>query len=147
VYSTNIGFSAVADIYFELWERTLQDPTKAADVDQWKQLAAKSLKLMNGFEKVFPIGRSCTPLYRGWYEWLTGKPEAAIQSWNKGLEAAQKLNMPYEEGLLRLKLGTHLHSDTDARVKHLERARQLFETMGAVRETALATEVLRQKSG
>jgi tetratricopeptide (TPR) repeat protein len=144
VYSTNIGFTAIADIYFEMWERALQDPTRQADVDKWKQLAAKSLKLVRGFEKVFPIGRPSTPYYQGWYEWLTGKPEAAIKSWNKGLEAAQKYNMPYEEGLLRLKLGTHRNDGAASRLQHLERAAQIFDKMGAVRECTLVQQAMQK---
>ena len=104
----------------------------------------KSLKLLRGFEKVFPIGRPATPLYQGWYELLTGKSEAAIKFWKKGLEAAQKLNMPYEEGLLRLKLGHHLKDVAYARRSHLERAAQIFETMGAAYEVALVQEALQE---
>src|SRR5215216_3938053 len=73
VYSTNIGFTAVADVYFELCEKALQNPIQKVDADQWKQLAVKALKLVRGFEKVFPIGRPATSLYLGWYEWLSGK--------------------------------------------------------------------------
>ena len=144
VYSTNIGFTAIADIYFELWEKTLRNPTPKTDTDQWKQLAVKSLKLVRGFEKVFPIGRPATPLYQGWHELLMGKPKAAIKFWKRGLEAAQKLNMPYEEGLLRLKLGHHLKDGANARRPHLERAAQIFETMGAAYEIALVQEALQK---
>ena len=125
-------------------EKALQNPTQKTDAEKWKQLAAKSLKLVRGFEKVFPIGRPSTPLYQGWYEWLTNKPEAAIKSWNKGLEAAQKYNMPYEEGLLRLKLGTHGNGDANGRRQHLERAAQIFEKMGAVRECTLVQEAMQK---
>src|SRR5258705_245835 len=89
------------------------------------------------FSKSIPIGRPVTPYYQGWYEWLTGKQNAALKSWHKGLEAAQKFNMPYEEGLLRLKLGSH--GSTESRKEHLERAIQIFEKMGAAYELRLAT--------
>ncbi|MEO8355296.1 MAG: AAA family ATPase [Chloroflexota bacterium] len=138
VYSLNIGFSASADIYFELWESALQDPTRKAASDTLKQLAEKSLKLIHTFQKVFPIGQSTTPHYRGWHQWLTGKHQAAIKTWEMGLRSAQKLNMPYEEGLLHLKLGSHLPHDTVDRRQHLEQAIEIFEKMGVVRELAIA---------
>ena len=87
---------------------------------------------MQAYEKIFPIGQSVTPYYQGWYEWLTGKREAAIKLWHKGLAAALKFNMPYEEGLIRVKLGTYLKDDSQK--IHFERAIQLFEKMGLVHE-------------
>jgi tetratricopeptide (TPR) repeat protein len=138
VYSLNIGFSASADIYFELWERALQDPTYKAAPNTLKQLAEKSLKLIHAFQKVFPIGQPTTAYYRGWHQWLTGKHQAAIKTWEMGLRSAQKLNMPYEEGLLHLKLGSHLPHDSVDRRRHLERAMEIFEKMGVVRELGIA---------
>jgi len=65
---------------------------------------------------------------------LVGKRQKAFQSWRKGLEAAQKFNMPYEEGLIRVRLGAYLRDDPNACKEHLERAIQIFEKMGAVHE-------------
>jgi tetratricopeptide (TPR) repeat protein len=96
VYSMDIGFSGVADVYFELWEKALRNPAKKADAESMKLLAEKAVKLLIAFQKVFPLGQSVTPFYQGWYEWLTGKPEAAIKSLRRGLEAALKFNMAYE---------------------------------------------------
>ena len=140
VYSMDIGFSAVADVYFELWERALHDPAQFVDAGQLKECAEKSIKLLIAFEKVFPIGQAVTPIYRGWYEWLTGKHEAAVKSLKRGLEAALKFNMPYEEGLFRLKLAMYAQGNVDARMRNLWRAIEIFEKMGAVNELRLAQE-------
>jgi class 3 adenylate cyclase/tetratricopeptide (TPR) repeat protein len=140
VYSMDIGFSAVADIYFELWERALEDPAQKADADHLKQCAEKAIKLLVAFEKVFPIGQAVTPVYQGWYDWLTGKHESAIKSLKRGLEAALKFNMTYEEGLLRLKLATYAQGNVDTRMRNLWRAIEIFEKMGAVDELRLAQE-------
>ncbi|HUF00701.1 MAG TPA: AAA family ATPase [Anaerolineales bacterium] len=146
VYSMDIGFSAVADVYFELWEKSLQDPTRKADADNLRVLAGKAVKLLHTFQKVFPIGQPVTPLYQGWYEWLTGKPDAAVKSLNRGLEAALKFNMPYEEGLIRVKLASYSQDHLDARKKNLRRAIEIFEKMGARNELRLAQEAA-QKAG
>ncbi|MEP7136673.1 MAG: adenylate/guanylate cyclase domain-containing protein [Chloroflexota bacterium] len=143
VYSMNIGFAAVAEVGFTLWEKSLHSKP-VTDPEQYKLLAEKALKLVRAFQGVFPIGQPVTPYYQGWYAWLTGKPEAAFKAWHKGLDAALKFDMPYEEGLIRLKLGTYLKDDSQK--THLERAIQLFEKMGAVYELKLARSEA-QKSG
>ena len=134
VYSMDIGFAAVAEVYFELWERALRDPNRQWDVDRYRLLAEKALKLLRGFRKVFPIGQPPAYYYQGWYDWLTGRREKAIADWHKGLEAAQKFNMPYEEGLIRVKLGTVLRDNLLERKERFTRAIQIFEKMGAIHE-------------
>ena len=134
VYSMDIGFAAVAEVYFELWERTLHDPNRQLDVDKYRLLAEKAIKLLRAFQKVFPIGQPPAYYYQGWYEWLRDRPQNAIKFWRKGLEAAQKFNMPYEEGLIRVKLGIALKGDFTERKEVFTRAIQIFERMGAVHE-------------
>jgi tetratricopeptide (TPR) repeat protein len=146
VYSMDIGFSGVADVYFELWESALQDPAQKTDSENLKQLADRAVKLLVAFQKVFPIGQAVTPIYRGWYEWLTGKPEEAVKSWRRGLDAALKFNMAYEEGLIRLKLTMYSQGNLDARKRNLWRAMEIFEEMGALNELRLAQEEA-QKAG
>jgi tetratricopeptide (TPR) repeat protein len=142
VYSMDIGFSGVADVYFELWEKAIQ--TKRPDVDFLRQCAVKAIKLLRAFEKVFPIGQPVTPVYQGWYEWLTDNPDAAIKTLTKGLQAAQKFKMRYEEGMIRLKLAVYAQGNLEARKKNLGRAIELFEQMGAVNELRLAREEARR---
>ncbi|HLO13631.1 MAG TPA: hypothetical protein VK206_02305, partial [Anaerolineales bacterium] len=134
VYSMDIGFSAVAEVYFELWEKALHDPTQKADSERFRLLAEKAIKLLRAFQKVFPIGQPYAHYYEGWYEELTGRPQLAVKSWQKGLEAAQKFKLLYEEGLTRVRLGSSLHGDPIACKEHFERAIQIFEKMGAVHE-------------
>ncbi|HEX6033699.1 MAG TPA: AAA family ATPase, partial [Anaerolineales bacterium] len=43
VYSMDLGFSGIADVYFELWEKALQDPAKKAETNQLMLLAEKSI--------------------------------------------------------------------------------------------------------
>jgi class 3 adenylate cyclase/tetratricopeptide (TPR) repeat protein len=144
VYSMDVGFSGAADVYFELWERSLRD--SSTNSDHLKALAERAFKLLIAFEKVFPIGKAVTPIYQGWYEWLMGKPEAAIKTLRRGLEAALKFNMIYEEGLIRLKLAVYSQGNLDVRNRNLWRAMEIFERMGALNELRLAQEEA-QKAG
>ena len=146
VYSMDVGFSGAADVYFELWEKALHDPAKKADVDHLRALAERAIKLLIAFEKVFPIGKAVTPIYQGWYEWLTGKHESALKLLQRGLETALKFNMVYEEGLIRLKLAAYSQENLDARKQHLRRAMEIFERMGALNELRLTREEV-QKAG
>jgi hypothetical protein len=139
----NLGFAALADACFELWEKALQtsstDGTQPLpDPEQYVNLAERALKMLRAFEGVFPIGQPVTPYYQGRYEWLTGDETAALKSWHKGLQAAQKFNMPYEEGLNRLKLATHSKETQQDRKAHFERAIAIFEKMGVTHELKLA---------
>ncbi|HZJ21948.1 MAG TPA: adenylate/guanylate cyclase domain-containing protein, partial [Anaerolineales bacterium] len=107
VYSMGIGFAAAADVYFGLWEKLLQNQSQYLDDNKYKLSAQKAIKLLQAYQKVFPIGESVTPYYQGWYDWLIGNYEKAIKSLHRGLEAAQKFNMPYEEGLIRVRLASY----------------------------------------
>jgi len=144
VYSMDIGFAAVAEVYFNLWEQALQNPEQKADAEYLRQVSEKALKLVRGFEKVFPIGQPVTPIYQAWYEWLIGKPDAAVRTLNYGLEAAQKFKMLYEEGRMRLQLATYAQGNLEARKRNVWRAMEIFEQMGAVHELRCAQEEARK---
>ena len=77
--------------------------------------------------------------YQGLHEFLTGKHDAALKSWIKGLEAAKKFNLLHEEGLIRVRLGA-VESDPTKRADHFKRAIAIFETMGAVHGLLIAKE-------
>jgi tetratricopeptide (TPR) repeat protein len=143
VYSLNIGFSAVAEVYFRLWESALQDRSRKLNPEQLQSSALKAIKLVRAFEKVFPIGQPSTPYYQGWYEWLAGDKQKAVRLWNKSLEASQRFRMLYEEGLARVKLGT-AETEADLRAAHLKRAIEIFETMKVPYELGLAKEIARR---
>jgi len=132
VYSLDIGFSAISQVYFALWEKALRSPEAGINPDRYKLLAERGMKLLHAYRKVFPIGQAYDRYYGGWYEELTGKPQLAVKSWRLGLEAARKHKLLFEEGLLHVKLGSHLRDDPAVCREHFERAIQIFEKMGAV---------------
>lgn len=141
VYALIIGFAAVAEVYFQLWENALRfdraqrgHAPGTLDPEPLKSSAEKALKLLRAFKGVFPIGQAYALYYQGWYESLTGKRQAAMKSWHSGLEAAKKYNVRYEEGVIRLKLASSATDDLNTRREHIQRAIEIFETMGAARE-------------
>ena len=137
VYSLDVGFSAVAEVYFDLWEKALQNPNGLLDANRYRQLTEKSLKLLKGFRKIFPIGQPYLALYTGRWYWNLGKHQKAVKTWQAGLEAAKKYGLLYEEGLLRVQLATSLKNAPDEQQMHMECAAQIFETMSAVRDLGI----------
>ena len=134
VYSLHVGFSATAQIYFELWERALKNPAQKADARNYKENAEQAIKLLRNFRGMMPIGQPILAYYVGWHSWITGNNEKAIQTWQKGLEAAIKFKTLYEEGLLRARLVPQLRETPDKQREYFERACQIFEEMGAARD-------------
>jgi class 3 adenylate cyclase/tetratricopeptide (TPR) repeat protein len=127
VYSMDVGYTAIADVFFGLWERSLQTPLEAADSNRFKAYAEKSLKLLRAYKNVFPIGEPPLLYYRGWYEWLNGKRSNAVKLWTEGLASAQKFRERYEEGLFHLRLGEALSSR-----ENLDQAIRIFGEMDAI---------------
>ncbi len=133
VYALLIGFSAVAQVYFTLWEKTLYAPLSLArkrDLEALQSSTLKALALLSAYKRIFPIGFPYLAYYRGWQSSLNGDIKQALKFWRKGLEVAQKFNLLYEEGLLRLKLA----EAGENRNAHIESAIRIFETMDATRE-------------
>jgi len=82
------------------------------------------------FARVFPIGQPHAWLCQGSYDWLNGKHSRAHRAWLKSIAHAEKLEMPYEEGLAHYELGRHAIGDE--RHRHLTRAIEIFERLGVM---------------
>ena len=137
VYSLDVGFSAVAEVYFELWGKALQNPNGLLDENRFKQLSEKALKLLKGFRNIFPIGQPYLTLYTGKRYWNMGKNQKAIRTWQTGLEAAKKYRLLYEEGRLHVQLAAALKNAPAEQQVHLACAAQIFETMNAAPDLGL----------
>ncbi|MCC6299610.1 MAG: AAA family ATPase [Anaerolineales bacterium] len=142
VYALLMGFAAAAEVYFALWESALHPSSQPAssrtgwlDPETLQSSAGQALALLRAYRKVFPIGQPYLAYYQGWHDLLTGHHLRAVKTWQKGLEAAQKFDLPYEEGLIRLKLAQR----GEDRAAHARHAVQIFETMGAPRELKIAS--------
>jgi tetratricopeptide (TPR) repeat protein len=144
VYSLDIGFSSVAEVYFDLWDKALENPNGLLDANRFKQMSEKALKLLKGFLNIFPIGQPYLALYTGRRYWNMGKHQKAVKTWETGLEAAKKYRLLYEEGLLRVRLAAALTNEPDEQLVHLHCAAQIFETMGAVHDLKIVRTLAQQ---
>ncbi len=146
VYSLDVGFSAVAEVYFDLWEKAQQSPNGLLDKNHFRQLSEKALKLLKGFRNIFPIGQPYLALYTGKRYWNMGKNQKAVRTWQTGLEAAKKYHLLYEEGLLHVQLAASLKNAPAEQQVHLDCAAQIFEAMNAIRDMELVKK-LAQENG
>ncbi|HSG45422.1 MAG TPA: hypothetical protein VLA72_19930, partial [Anaerolineales bacterium] len=134
VYSMGLGYLALADTCFGLWEKSLQNLDLKSDSAKYQTLAEKSIKHLKSFDGVFPIGKPSTPYYQGWHKWLTGNHETARRLWSESIKVSQKYRMPYEEALSHYRLGASLTKHDPSRSEHLAKAAKLFEQMGCLVE-------------
>jgi hypothetical protein len=86
---------------------------------------------LRSYTRVFPIGQPRSYLCRGLTAWLSGQAYSARRFWAKSLETAEKLNMPYAQGLAHYEIGRHLSLDDTARVEHLTQASEIFTRLEA----------------
>ena len=128
------GFTGVADVYLGQWETGRA--RSAAVAKSASELAVKKLR---AFSKVFPIGQPAAHRCAGKVKAQAGDVEAARKEWEQGIAIAVNLQMPYEEGRLRLSLG-RLSKDR----AQLEAARDLFESTDAAPFSDSARSSLRE---
>ncbi|MBM3266502.1 MAG: AAA family ATPase [Candidatus Sericytochromatia bacterium] len=79
----------------------------------------------------FAIAEPQAWLWQGHHDWLRKKPRQAFAAWQRSLDAARRLAMPYEEGLAALELGRHLPEADPERRRYLDQAIGLFNRLGS----------------
>jgi DNA-binding SARP family transcriptional activator/predicted ATPase len=124
------GFAGVAETYLALWEAAHHRQGKPADREVLADAARRACNAMRAFARVFSIAQPRAWLYHGWRDWLSGAPARANRAWRRGLEIAEQLAMPYEQGRAHYELGRHAASH-DQRQEHLRRALEIFATLDA----------------
>jgi MoxR-like ATPase len=85
---------------------------------------------------VGPGGVGKTRLAMAAADRLAGRRPRTIRAWRRSLEAARRLDLPYDEAMAHLELGRHLGpAETTpggwGREEHLARSRELFGALGA----------------
>jgi serine/threonine protein kinase len=139
-YWTHDGIASVAEATLTLWEEaTFAPPEERAALGR---LAQQAVRGAEAYAKIFPIGVPFALLWRGLFEQLSGRPEAARKAWDRCLVKAARLGMPYEEALALLQIGRHLPSGHAERRGYLTRAATLFVELGTVPERLRADEAL-----
>jgi tetratricopeptide (TPR) repeat protein len=121
------GYAGVAETYLALWEAS--GGTAPAERMALALRAEQACTALANYARIFPIGKPRMLLCKGLHAWLAGHPQRAHTHWQKGLEAARRIAMPYEEGLLHYEVGRHITGA--ARHNALSRAAALFMQLGA----------------
>jgi tetratricopeptide (TPR) repeat protein len=138
----------VAEVYLKLWEAEIMEQ-EMLDQKQRRRSSPSSLLYaqsreacanLHQYARVFPIGQPRAWLWQGVYEWLSGHSRKAQQAWRKSLAAAQRLAMPYEQGLAHYEIGRH--ATAKERCKHLAQACNIFAQVGATYDLLKAQGVL-----
>ena len=129
MFWTMEGYMGVAETYLGLWE-TLRQQTSSDD----QRLARASQRILQAVEKfgrTLPMSQPRILLWQGLHDWLADKPGPAQAAWRKSFTQANRLAMPYEQGLAHYEIGRHLASNDPRRRQHLSQARKIFKTLGA----------------
>jgi tetratricopeptide (TPR) repeat protein len=123
-FPTFDGYAGLAEASLALWEAE----GEAGKADR-KQRTEQACLALEHFARLFPMARPRARLWRGKFHWLAGHRLAAWLDWRRSLGLAQKLAMPYEQGLTHYEIGRC--TPGRERQKHLARAAELFEMLGA----------------
>ena len=106
-----------------------------ADPAELRATATAGLRRLERYARTFPMARPRARLCRGAWQELEGRRRAALRSWARAVEAAERLAMPWELAWGQLQLGRHLGPGEHApdgldAATLLERATAGFEAMG-----------------
>lgn len=123
VYSALEGYAGTVETYLTLWEN---NPSAPSPMSTQAQHALKSLQ---GHASRFPFGRPRALIWQGLFEWLSGNHEKAFRSWKNAVEAAEKVNLKYDEGLAHYQISRHLTKNDPNYREHLGKARTIFHEL------------------
>ncbi len=122
------GYAAFAEVFLALWELERAD---SPDERRLQRNVRRACAVLWKYGHIFPFSRPRAWLWRGLADWLSGRPARARKAWRRSLEAAERLVMPFEQGLAHYEIGRHLQTDDPGRRRHLSHAWQLFMQLGA----------------
>ncbi len=88
------------------------------------------------FGRFIPFAAPYALLARGGLAWREGRANQAIRLWKRALTRAETLGAAHAEARAHYELGRH--ADGATRERHLDRATELYESMGATPELAKA---------
>ena len=108
----------------------------------YQQSAQAMCKALQGFARVFPIGRPRAALGKGQLLHLNGKSEQAENVWKQALPIAHNLAMPYDTALLHLALG--IYANPSERKWNLTSALDIFTQLQASHDVTRTQNALQQ---
>lgn len=133
------GYASVAEVYLTVWEATRREGRAAAGA---RREARRACRILGRVARVFPIAKPRALLLRGLADALAGCRGRAQAAWRAGLRHAERLSMPFEQGLAHYEIGRHLPAGDPARRRHLALACEAFGRLGTSRHGARAEAAL-----
>jgi serine/threonine protein kinase/tetratricopeptide (TPR) repeat protein len=120
--------SAPAEVYLEAWRRAREvDPT---EVERMRRAVRVLLKRLEAVSRRMPLVLPITLRLTGMAECLEGQDRAGEKLLRNSIAAAQRLQLPIDEGIAEYELVRHAILDPTERNAHRERARTLFRATG-----------------
>lgn len=135
-YLTAPGFSGMAEVYLTLWERG----DRAVDGTSVPQRASRACQAFVRYARRYRSAQPEALLFQGRSYWLGAEPRRAQRTWRRSLTAAERLSMPYDEGLAHYEIARHLNPGNPSRTEHLGRAAEIFSRLGAAYDLARTQE-------
>jgi tetratricopeptide (TPR) repeat protein len=89
-FSTIAAYSAPAEVYITAWRRSTDDRTML-------RMAARSLRVLKKYSRVFPIGRPRWLLWQGVLDARRGRHRRAVDNLNASLAEANTLGMRIDQ--------------------------------------------------
>lgn len=133
------SYASVAQIYLMQWEKYLEqrslqgmkDQLLSKEIFAFAKLSKQACGTLNHYAKIFPIAQPRAWLWLGLQAWLTGKERQAHRYWQRSLERALQLEMPYERGLAHYEIARHSPLDAPLRQEHFQQAKIIFDRLDA----------------
>ena len=132
-YWTQQSAAAVAEVLLWLQEEGHSEVSKPA---------AAAVKGCESFAKVFPFGKAQALLWRGLHQRIAGAQGKAMATWEKCIEASERIGTPYERGRAYLEMGRSLPAGDNSRKHYLNQCIHILEPLGAVWEIQKARRYL-----
>ncbi len=134
-HSSFANTTIYADLLTLLLNLQEQTPTTVPDAPG---KIKKLLKRYKQYARIFPFALPTYWRLRGKADWLNGHSPVAFKHWHKALSEAQRLDIPYEEGMAHSEIGRRLPNNDARRMAHLNQAIAIFSELEATvdRETA-----------
>ena len=136
------GYAGVPLVALAVWEAGARGGRLQESEREMRELAEAGCKGLGRYARSFPHARPRALLYQGWCDWLSGKEGRAYKRWMESLTAAERLAMPYEEGLAHREIGRRLPASDPGREEHLRRAIDIFNQLNAAWDLERALEEL-----
>lgn len=92
----------------------------------------KGFKILDRMSGLFAISKARILLYKGLFQFLSGRPRKSEFLWDSALSHARRIGMCYDEALILLEVGRHAPIASAKRAENLGMARDMFEQSGAL---------------